>query len=321
MHRDRSLVPVTVAARHRARAAALAVVHRAGVTQAAACAGRAVTTGLAEATGHFRAVSDEADLNTDRGRVRGRADVVVHRVGEGVRRRHDAGVRRVGDRAVCVHDRGALAGRIDDLNRARVERAVRVVVVVEHVDGDRCVLLGDDLVITSSRDQVDVTADAHVQGRRVGGRTAGVVDDVGHGVRIVEQVVIRDVRDRAVSVDGRSALVGGVQDLDCRRIEVPVRVPVVGRDVYGDRRLGVRVGVFGDRRRDLVLGAVLPSPITNREVRAARLAAGVREAELVFTRRGRAVEFGYFDEEGLIVIGHPIRVHIAALREATRSGE
>jgi hypothetical protein len=110
-----------------------------------------------------------------------------------------------------------------------------------------------------------------------------------------------------VFIDDCAPLIRRVDDLDMRRVKVPVRVPVVRGHVDIDRRSSVRVSVFRDRSRDLVLRAVFIFTITlNREGRAASLAARVREAELVSPRRRRElVRFTLRQSDRLIVIRDP----------------
>ena len=139
--------------------------------------------------------------------------------------------------------------------------------------------------------------------RDVRDRAASVTHRVVEGVSRLLVFLIRRVGSCAVTVIDHGALGRILRDRDRGRVHVAVVVRIVRSEIDQDRRRLRRRDVVRHSRRDLVLGAVLVVVPSDREARAARLAAGVREADLVIAR-GRLSEW-VRQGESLIILRDP----------------
>ena len=194
--------------------------------------------GIGVVLGHGRIV------HRKHGHLNGRERRASVSVARGVRERIDTVEPGIGsvEHVVAVVDHGSMGRLRDGLDGQRV--AVGIVIVLEHIDRDRCVLVCAHAVVACVGGVVQGSdGDGHA-GRRSSPVPVG--DRVGEGVDAVE-VGIRGVRD-AVSVVGDRAVVGLSRRLNGEAIAV--WIGVVDQHVDIDRRVFAGPGgvVLGEGR-------------------------------------------------------------------------
>ena len=129
------------------------------------------------------------------------------------------------------------AGGTGGVGRCRIQVAVRVAVVGRHVDGYRCVLIGVGAVVDRHRGIV-AYSDRDIRDSGVAQRfcVANLIDKgIGAG-----EAYVRGVGEAAVAVIDQASVgrlrTGGTAGVGRGRIQVAVRIGVVGRYVDGYRR-------------------------------------------------------------------------------------
>ena len=135
---------------------------------------------------------------------------------------------------------GAVRRAADDGDGRRIERAVGIAVIGQHVDRDGLIGIGRGAVVQRDR---RIVRRAHRQrdGGLGRGRAFVIVDRVGQAVATLESA-IRGVGDAAIGIDVEGAIGRSADDGDSVGIERAIGIAVIGQHVDRDGLTGIGRG-------------------------------------------------------------------------------